>query len=136
MTKGFKIIPCFCRFKETEHGSPSQASIPSVIKIIIFRLLSSGGKSLTDCSKEYAIGVVPFGIRYLSFCRICPAFPGLNGTSSFVSLQSCGGTGLWCPYTRKAICILSNCSRLSIIWIKYLRAIFIFLSLSHVPYML
>ena len=49
----------------TAQGSSSHASIPSVIKMIIFRQSSHGGKSSAEYSKDLAIGVVPFGSNLL-----------------------------------------------------------------------
>ena len=46
-------------------GSPSQASIPSVIRITIFLQFEQGVKSLIVASKDFAIGVVPLG--YVDF---------------------------------------------------------------------
>ena len=45
----------------TAQGSSSQASIPSVISIIIFLQFLQGGKSSDEYSNDLAMGVVPLG---------------------------------------------------------------------------
>jgi hypothetical protein len=45
ITKGRKKIPFFCRAADTSQGTPPHSSIPSVIKIIMFRQLLQGVKS-------------------------------------------------------------------------------------------
>ena len=55
---GFTTIPFDCNILLTAHGSSSQASIPSVINMIMF-LPGSSGKSSAARSKDLAIGVVP-----------------------------------------------------------------------------
>ena len=65
ITNGLSFIFFAFRAKATAQGSSSHASIPSVIRIIIFLQSSQGGKSLAEYSKDRAIGVVPFGTRLL-----------------------------------------------------------------------
>ena len=61
MMNGFKKIPFFIKALEIAQGSPSQASIPSVIKTTTFLQFEQGVKSLIVASKDLAIGVVPVG---------------------------------------------------------------------------
>ena len=49
----------------TAQGSSSHASIPSVIKIIMFLQSSHDGKSSAAYSNDLAIGVVPLGSNAL-----------------------------------------------------------------------
>ena len=89
---GFSVMPLEANALATAQGSSSQASIPSVIRIITLRTPSPTlGKSSAEYCKERAIGVVPFGVSPLIFDFILSilASPGANGTSSFVSSQSC-----------------------------------------------
>ncbi len=89
---GFKVMPLDAKARATAQGSSSQASIPSVIKIITLRTPSPTlGKSSAEYCKERAIGVVPLGVSPLIFDFILSMFasPSANGTSSLVSSQSC-----------------------------------------------
>ena len=63
--KGLSLIFFSLRAIATAHGSSSQASIPSVNKIIKFLQFSQSGKSSAEYSKDLAIGVVPFGYKAL-----------------------------------------------------------------------
>ena len=59
------MMPFFWSRLLTTHGSPSQASTPSVMRIMMFRQSSQGGKSFSDFIREPAMGVVPFGLIVL-----------------------------------------------------------------------
>ena len=85
---GLMVIPLFCSVIAILHGSPPHASIPSVIKIMIFLQLLQAGKSLAHSSNDLAIGVVPFGFVILNLAFIFSALLAPKGTSSLVSLQS------------------------------------------------
>ena len=61
ITKGLSFIFFYFYANATAHWSSSQASITSVIKIIIFLHDLHSGKSSAEYSKDLAIGVVPFG---------------------------------------------------------------------------
>ena len=102
MTKGLRITPRCCRIREAAHGSSSQASTPSVIKMMTLRQSAHSGKSLPALIRLRAIGVVPIGRSPASVFWMRGIEVGLKATSSRVSLQSWGGTGFWCPYTRSA----------------------------------
>ena len=86
----------------TAHGSSSHASIPSVIRIMIF-LPGSSGKSSAALSNERAIGVVPWALSLESSCLIIRLDPFLIGTTSSVSSQSCWPSTciVWWPYALK-----------------------------------
>ena len=70
------------------HGSLSQDSSPSVIRMIKF-LPSLDGKSPAAASKDLAMGVAPFADKNLIFFLIASMVFLPKGTSNLVSLQSC-----------------------------------------------
>ena len=72
ITNGLSLIFFDLSANATAQGSSSQASIPSVTRIIIFLHLSHGGKSSAEYSSERAIGVVPLGTRLLILFIILP----------------------------------------------------------------
>ena len=88
ITKGFNITPFCCKALDTAQGSPLQASIPSVIKIMMFLQFSQGGKSVSDASKDLAIKVVPVGRVAFITCFILSILSFSKGTSRCVSSQS------------------------------------------------
>ncbi len=103
MTKGLSTIPFACRARLTAQGSSSQASMPSVMRMMTLRALLSG-KSPAAFSSERAMGVVPRQRTSFIRLRMACALPGAKGTSSLVSSQSClpGSMRVWCPYRRSA----------------------------------
>ena len=89
ITKGFKKTSFLRNERAIAQGSPSQASMPSVIKTITFLQFEQGGKSSFDNSKDRAIGVVPFGTTPFITCLMSSMLLLLKGTSKCVSSQSC-----------------------------------------------
>ncbi len=92
ITKGLSLIFLSLRAIATAQGSSSQASMPSVNKIIIFLQFSQSGKSSAEYSKDLAIGVVPLGSKdsnFIDYMEDDFALAAANGTSSLVSEQSC-----------------------------------------------
>ena len=115
ITNGLTTMPLACKARLTAQGSSSQASIPSVMRMITFRPGESG-KSEAACSKDLAIGVVPCARIRPRVCLMIRLLALLKGTTSSVSSQSC-----WpemclvpCPYTLSPN---SNCS----LWWSSLR---------------
>ena len=76
------MIPFFCNALETAQGSSSHASIPSVIRIIIFLAWPPTGKSSAALSRDLAIGVVPLGLIFFRAFVIAMFFPFPILTSS------------------------------------------------------
>ena len=87
ITNGVTFTSFSFNFVATAHGSLSQDSKPSVMRIMKF-LLFSLGKSAAAASRDRAIGVAPFAVIVLIFCFIFSVLLVPKGTSSFVSLQS------------------------------------------------
>ena len=102
MTKGLSTMPLDCKMREASQGSPSQASTPSVMRMMISRQSAQSGKSPPALRMLLAMGVVPIGRKPAMVFWMRGIEFVLNATSSRVSLQSWGGTGFWCPYTRSA----------------------------------
>ena len=63
ITNGFSFIFFSFNANATAQGSSSQASMPSVIKMMMFLHDLHSGKSSAEYSRDLAIGVVPFGSK-------------------------------------------------------------------------
>ncbi len=104
MTKGLSTMPLACRARLTAQGSSSQASMPSVIRMMMLRTVrvsprACSGKSSAAFSSERAMGVVPRHRVVANVWRMAGMLLGLKGTSRRVSSQSCcpGWMGVWWP---------------------------------------